>query len=269
MQNKERTMSQNVVLKPHGSIAEIRLNRPEAYNAFDYDMIQNLSDHLSRVAADTSVRGVVLSGEGKAFCTGGDLRWATGFELGPPAAFNLLAARLNQAIIEIRRLAKPVVAAVHGLAAGGGFSLMLACDFRVMAESATLRQAYTSNGLCLDGGGSFMLPRLVGLARSLEIASLDEPIGAQKALEWGLVTRLVRAEQTLDDALSLAERIASGSLNSFGHAKQLLTSSFDTAFEVQLERERAALASCAAHPEGQEGMAAFLEKRKPVFNRSE
>lgn len=246
---------------------EIRLNRPEAYNAFDYNMIQNLSDHLIRISIDTHVRGVVLSGEGKAFCTGGDLKWVTGFELGPSAALNLLAGRLNQAVIEIRRMSKPVVAAIQGLAAGSGFSLVLACDFRVMADSATLRQAYTSNGLCLDGGGTFMLPLLIGMARSLEIAGLDEPIEAQKAFEWGLVTRLAPAEQTFDDALRLAERIASGSLNSFGNAKKLLTDSLDTAFEVQLERERVTLSSCAVHPEGREGMAAFLEKRKPVFNR--
>jgi 2-(1,2-epoxy-1,2-dihydrophenyl)acetyl-CoA isomerase len=138
-----------------------------------------------------------------------------------------------------------------------------------MADSAMLRQAYTSNGLCLDGGGTFMLPRVVGLARSLEIAGLDEPITAPKALEWGLVNRVVLAENTFEEALSLAQRIGTGSLNSFGQAKKLLTDSFDAAFEAQLERERAALAQCAESPDGREGMTAFLEKRKPVFHRPE
>ena len=262
-------MTQNIFVKQHGSVSEIRLNRPEAYNAFDSGMVQDLAEKLIRVASDPSVRGVVLSAEGKAFCAGGDLRWATGHELGSPAALHLLAAGFHQGVLEIRRMAKPVVAAVQGLAAGGGFSLALACDFRVMADSAVLRQAYTSNGLCLDGGGTFTLPRMVGLARALEIAGLDEPIDAPKALAWGLVNRVVPAEQTLAEALSLAQRVSSGALNSFSQAKKLITDSFDAAFEAQLERERAALAQCAGHPDGLEGIKAFLEKRKPVFHRPE
>jgi len=153
------------------------------------------------------------------------------------------------------------------VAAGGGFSLALACDFRVMAESAVLRQAYTSNGLSIDGGGTFTLPRLVGMARALEIAAFDPPISAEQALAWGLVTKVVPDGEALGEAVKMAEEVKQGALQSFGFAKTLLTDSFDHSFEAHLELERAALRSCAAHPDGKEGVDAFVERRKPVFRQ--
>ena len=217
------------------------------------------------LAVDDNVRGVVISGEGKGFCAGGDIKWVSEFPLGPSAAFHKLAASFHQAILEIRRMSKPVVAAINGIAAGGGFSLALACDFRVMARSATLRQAYTSNGLCIDGGGTFMLPRLVGLARALEIAGFDNPISSEKALAWGLVTKVVDDGHALEEAVNMAHELSNGSLNSFGWSKQLLTDSFNSAFEAQIEHERLGLCSCAEHPDGKEGIKAFVNRRKPNF----
>jgi 2-(1,2-epoxy-1,2-dihydrophenyl)acetyl-CoA isomerase len=160
---------------------------------------------------------------------------------------------------------KPVVAAINGVAAGGGFSLALACDFRIMEKSAVMRQAYTSAGLCLDGGGSFSLPRLVGYARALEIAAFDEPISAVRALDWGLVTKVVEDGQALDEARAMARQISRRSINSFAWSKKLLTDSFSTSFETQIENERAALEACTDHPDGIEGLSAFAEKRKPQF----
>jgi 2-(1,2-epoxy-1,2-dihydrophenyl)acetyl-CoA isomerase len=160
---------------------------------------------------------------------------------------------------------KPVIAAVNGVAAGGGFSLALACDFRVMSESAVMRQAYTSNGLCIDGGGTFTLPRIVGLARALEIAAFDRPISSDRALSWGLATKVVPDGSALEEAMKMARDLARGSMNAFGWAKRLLTDSFDGSFESQIQREREGLSSCAAHPDGQEGLKAFAEKRKPVL----
>ncbi|MEW6350777.1 MAG: enoyl-CoA hydratase/isomerase family protein [Thermodesulfobacteriota bacterium] len=248
-----------------GDIATVMLNKPKVFNAFDLDTIATLSEHLINLAVDDSIRAIVISGEGKAFCAGGDLRWAMNWPEGPQAAFHNLAARYHQAILEIRRMPKPVVAGINGLAAGGGFSLALACDFRVMARSAFLKQAYTSNGLCIDGGGTFTLPRLVGLARSLEICAFDKPISAEQALKWGLVTKLVDNGKTLDAAVEMAMDLAKISVNSFAHTKRLLTDSFEHGFETHLELERAALRQCAAHADGHEGMQAFLEKRKPVY----
>jgi len=176
-----------------------------------------------------------------------------------------LAACFHKAVLEIRRMRKPVVAAINGLAAGGGFSLALACDFRIMSQSAVLRQAYTSNGLSIDGGGTFTLPRLVGMARALEIVAFDRPISSEQALHWGLATKVVENGCVLEEAVTMTHELALGSMNSFGWSKQLLTDSYNTAFEAHLERERVGLSSCAAHPDGKEGLQAFMEKRKPEF----
>lgn len=258
-------MAENIAVKRDKEIVSVFLNRPASFNAFDFDTIDCFSSLLVTLAADSTVRGVVISGEGKAFCAGGDLKWMIESPLGAAAAIHKLAARFHQAVVEIRRMPKPVIAAINGIAAGGGFSLALACDFRVMSRSAVLRQAYTSNGLCLDGGGTFTLPRLVGLARALEIVAFDAPISSEKAMNWGLVTRVVEDEHVLNEAVNMAQELAKGSLNSFGWAKQLLTDSFNSAFESHIERERVGICSCADNADGKEGLKAFKEKRKPVF----
>ncbi len=260
-------MSETVKVEKVGAITQLVLNRPAAYNALDAEMVEALASRLTLLARDGTVRGVVITGAGKAFCSGGDLRWVTSHPQGAAGAFHALAARFHLAALEIRRMAKPVVAAVNGVAAGGGFSLALACDFRVMAESAVLRQAYTSSGLSIDGGGTFALPRLVGGARALEIVALDPPIPARQALEWGLATKVVGDGAAVGEAIALAERVAAGSLHSYGLSKRLLGDAFDTPLEAQLEREREALAACGAHVDGQEGLRAFVEKRKPAFSR--
>jgi len=259
-------MDQPVNLKKRAGTALLTLNRPEVYNAFGLDMVRLLAEVLIELAVDRDVTGVVISGEGKAFCAGGDLRWISqcGERHGP--AFHELAARYHQAILEIRRMPKPVAAAINGLAAGGGFSMALACDFRIMEASAVLRQAYTSNGLSIDGGGTYSLPRLVGMARALEIAAFDRPIDAEKALSWGLVTEVVEDGKALRRAIEMIRVIQRGSLTSFAASKRLMTDSFNTPFESQLEKERNILAWAADQPAGREGIAAFLEKRKPIFN---
>lgn len=258
-------MSASVTVRMEDHVAILMLNRPAAYNAFDDEMLTGFADSLTRLATTDAVRAIVISGEGKAFCAGGDLKWVHAYTRGAAAAFHELAARFHQGIVEIRRAAKPVIAAINGAAAGGGFSLALACDFRVMAESAVLKQAYTSSGLSMDGGGSFTLPRLVGFARALEIAAFDPPISAAQALAWGLVTKVVKDGTALTAALDMARELSEKSLHSLGLSKQLLMDAYDTPFETHIERERAALSACAAHPEGQEGLKAFSEKRKPTF----
>jgi 2-(1,2-epoxy-1,2-dihydrophenyl)acetyl-CoA isomerase len=247
------------------NIATVLLNRPKAYNAFDLELADCFAQHLTGLAADRNIRAVIISGEGKAFCAGGDLKYVLSFAQGPSAALHELAAHFHQAVLEIRRMSKPVIAAINGAAAGGGFSLALACDFRVMAKSGFLRQAYTSSGLSIDGGGSFVLPRLVGLGRALEIMAFDRPISSEQAMAWGLVTKVVQDEDVIEEATEMARELASGSLASFGWSKSLLTDSFDSSFESQIERERRGICACAETPEGTEGLRAFSEKRKPVF----
>jgi 2-(1,2-epoxy-1,2-dihydrophenyl)acetyl-CoA isomerase len=259
-------MSALIEVELDRQIAQVVLNRPASYNAFDDEMVSQLGEHLMALAGDNNVRALVISGRGKAFCAGGDLKWALENSTRPAAAFHRLAARFHLAILEIRRMPKPVIAAINGVAAGGGFSLALACDFRIMEKSVILRQAYTSSGLCLDGGGTFTLPRLVGYARSLEIAAFDEPIGSDQALAWGLVTKVVEDGQALSEAAEMARKLTQKSLNSFAWCKKLITDSSNTSFETQIEREREALEACADHPDGLEGLAAFSEKRKPNFS---
>lgn len=260
-------MPSPILTQQHGQILEIALNRPETFNAFSLDMMVTLGDALAGAATDEAIKGVMLTGKDKAFCAGGDLKWISQQAGDAGSILHRLAPQFHIAITEIRRMAKPVVAAVNGIAAGGGFSLALACDFRVMAESAVLRQGYTSNGLSIDGGGSFVLPRLVGLARALEIAAFDEPISSVKALEWGLVTKVVPDSEVQKEALVMLEGLAKGSLHSFAWSKRLFLESFHNTLETQLELERQGISDCAGHADGQEGIKAFVEKRRPDFWR--
>jgi 2-(1,2-epoxy-1,2-dihydrophenyl)acetyl-CoA isomerase len=260
-------MADKVVVTIENHVAQIQINRPEAFNAMDDVVLRDLARHLTALAVDDGVRSVVITGTGKAFCAGADLKSVI---MVPDKAYEVLytlAVVLHQSILEIRRMRKPVIAAINGVAAGAGMSMALACDFRVMAKSAVLRQAYTSWGLCIDGGGTFMLPRLVGLAKAMEIAAFDPKITADMALEWGMVTKVAEDDQVLAEALAMARELGDRSLHSFGWVKQLLTDSFTTPLEVQLERERLGVATCGGHPDGQEGMIAFAMKRKPVFHR--
>lgn len=262
-------MNELLKLEITTGIGVITLNRPEGFNAFHAPMIADLAEKLIALHSRKDVVGVVLTGAGKAFCAGADLKWLNTCGMSPGAALHGLAAAYHQAILEIRRMPKPVVAAINGLAAGGGFSMALACDFRVMDQSAVLRQAYTSNGLSVDGGGTYTLPRLVGLARAMEILAFDRPISAGQALTWGLVTEVVENGQALGRAMNMVREITKLPLSSFLASKKLLTDSFHTPFEHQLEKEREFLSWCADHPNGREGISAFLEKRRPVYNSRE
>ena len=258
-------MAGTVEVRMQGRVGRVLLDRPEALNAFDLDMAGQLARRLAELAADGRVGAVVLGGAGRAFSAGGDLKWALAHPGGAPAAFGELAGRFHEAILEIRRMPRPVVAAIEGVAAGGGFSLALACDFRVMASSASLRQAYTSSGLGIDGGGTFTLPRLLGLARAMEVAAFDRPIPSAEALALGLATAVAGDGRALEEATRLADELAGRSLHAFAMAKRLLNGSFETTLAEQLERERYGMVAGAAHPDGQEGLQAFADKRPPRF----
>jgi 2-(1,2-epoxy-1,2-dihydrophenyl)acetyl-CoA isomerase len=262
-------MNDPVISQQHGNILRIVLNRPEAYNALNLDMMKMLAEIVVSVAADQSIKGILLTGNGRAFCSGGDLKWISQQTEDTRSVLYNLAPQFHVSIAGIRRMEKPVVAAINGIAAGGGFSLALACDFRVMAQSATLRQAYTSSGLSIDGGGSFALPRLVGLARAMEIMAFDNPISATQALQWGLVTKVVPDDGVIPEALAMLGHLTKSALHSFAWSKKLMTDSFNNTLETQLESERQGISDCAAHPEGQEGINAFLEKRKPKFRAND
>ena len=259
-------MSKSVEITREGQIAVALMNRPKVLNAFDLDLLKDLLTFMMSSAMDNTVRGVVLSGKGRAFCAGADLKMASGVPQGLPPIFHEGAGRLHSVVLEIRRMRKPVIAAINGIAVGAGFTMALACDFRVIARSAAMQLGYPSSGLCIDGGGTFNLPRIVGLARAMEIAAFDMPIFPDQALAWGLVTKVVDDGQALEEAVNMARELADRSLSSFGWSKQLLTDSFNTSFETHIEREREGIRTCVGLRDGQEGIKAFVGKRKPVFN---
>lgn len=259
-------MNQSIAMTKHdGNLWEVALNRPEAMNALDMDLLQGLTKCLIDLSHDDETRGIVITGKGKAFCTGGDMKWC--LRPGGEGSDRLyeLAAHFHAAMMEIRRIKKPVVAAINGVAFGGGFSLAMACDFRIMESSAVLSVGYCSRGLVPDGGLTFHLPRMVGQARALEMLALDQPISKERALEWGLVTRVVEDGQSVGDGLGMLRQMNGISLHSFGQAKALVNNSFNASLETQLEMERLKLRECGNHRDGQEGMSAFVEKRKPVY----
>lgn len=254
-----------VISEIQGSVGVIRLFRPERYNAFDPTMLTSLCETLRDMRLSQRVLGVVVTGEGKAFCTGGDLKWVTSFEGGVKRALHGLAALFHQAIVEIRRMPKPVVAAINGIASGGGFSMALACDFRIMEKSARLKQGYTSNGLSIDGGGSFTLQRLVGLQKAMEILTFDPDISSDEAYAMGLVNQVVPDGESLGRAIAMIEEFKERSMDSFGASKRLLYEASSVGFEHILERERELLSECGGSENGIEGIKAFLEKRRPNF----
>jgi 2-(1,2-epoxy-1,2-dihydrophenyl)acetyl-CoA isomerase len=264
----EPPVSAEAELRRDGSIAIVLLNRPRRLNALDMEMARQLQEHLQVLALDKNTAAILITGTGRAFCAGGDLAWASSQPDGVPPALHVLAGHLHQSLLEIHGMDKPVIAAVNGIAAGAGFSLALACDFRVLDEEAVLRQAYTSAGLSINGGGTFMLPRLVGTARALEIAAFDQSINAEAASQLGLATRVAEQGASLDGAREMAAELSAGSLESFAASKRLLRRSLETPLETQLERERAAIVACAAGPEGHEGVNAFIGKRRPDFPRA-
>ncbi len=261
-------MEESVKLEQIDGTSVVTLNRPETYNSLDQEMFQLFAGILVKLALDPVIVGVVISGKGKAFCSGGDLKFIKNYGENYAAAFHELVARFHMAIHEIVHMPKPVVAAINGMAVGGGFSLALACDFRIMETSAILKQGYTSNGLSIDGGGTFTLPRLVGSARALEIAAFDQPIKSENAKSLGLVTEVVEDGESVKRAIQVVEEMKKRSLSSFAASKKLIRDSFNTALEAHLEKERELLSWCGDQPNGREGIAAFLEKRKPIFNKS-
>lgn len=250
----------------HEGILQITLNRPSVLNAIDLDMVTQLRQMLVEAKTDEAIRAIVITGNGRAFCAGGDLKFAVHANPDYPGdSFLALTAILHGCIEEIRMMSKPVISAINGVAAGAGLFLALACDLRVMANSAYLKQSNTSYGLSLPAGGTFTLPRLVGMGRALEIVMLDERISATKALEIGLVNRMVPSDCLLPEARSLALRVAQMPIQTLGRVKHLMNDSFYSTLTEQLAAERQAIAMSANSPEGREGLSAFIQKRRPVF----
>ena len=232
----------------------------------DLEMVKTLHQLLKQAATDASVRTIILTGRGRAFCAGGDLKFALQANpLQPGDSFLALTAILHECIELIRTMAKPVMAVINGPAAGAGLFLALACDVRLMAETAYLKQSNTSFGLSLPAGGTFFLPRLLGMGRALEMVLLDQPVDAATAHTLGLVTEVVEDHSLDARANILAEQLVQKPMHTLGQVKQLMNASFTRSLPEQLLAEQQAIAQSANHAEGREGLSAFVEKRQPVF----
>jgi 2-(1,2-epoxy-1,2-dihydrophenyl)acetyl-CoA isomerase len=258
-------MTDTVLYSVADSVATITLNRPQVMNALDAAMIGQLREAAQRVERDATVRAIVLRGAGAAFCAGGDVgAFRTNAERGP-ALVKEAGSELQRAVLALRRAPKPVLASVHGAVAGAGMSLMTAADLAIAADGTKFTLAYGRIGASPDGGATYSLPRLVGYRKALELMLLADTFDAQSALRLGLVNWVVDAERLAAETDSAARRLAQGATAAFGETKRLVYQSADQSLATQLDAEIEAFARCAATRDFAEGVAAFLEKRKPLF----
>ena len=249
----------------HG-LARLILNRPQAANAFDLAMARELIEVATICDEDPRIRVVLLTGAGRLFSAGGDLRSFAASEDEIPTLMKATAEALHVAVAKFARMSAPLVAAVNGAAAGAGMSLVTMTDIAIAAESATFSMAYTAAGLTPDGGSTYFLPRVVGMRRAKELILTNRRLSAAEALEWGIVERVVPDGELMPAAEELARSLASGPTRAFGATKKLLITGQTASLEEQLDAESSAIVAMTRTSDGHEGIAAFLEKRKPVFN---
>ncbi|HEY7074711.1 MAG TPA: enoyl-CoA hydratase [Solirubrobacteraceae bacterium] len=256
----------NVAVQRREGVMTIELNRPDSLNAWDGALGEELLAAVREAAADAAVRAVVVTGAGRAFSSGADLK--AGFEPtadGAPDVRTRLTQRYHPIITGIRRMPKPVVAAVNGPAVGIGCSLALACDLVLAAESAYFLLAFVNIGLVPDGGSSVLVPERIGFARAAEMAMLGERVPARQALEWGLVNRVVPDAELAEETRALAERLAAGPTRSYAGSKRQLNAWRFARMEEQLELEASIQQEMAGSGDFREGVQAFLERRSPRF----
>lgn len=251
--------------KVENHVAEILMNQPDSLNPMNMASMSEMLDALNRCAADDDVRVVVIKAAGRAFCGGGDIRYMKaerekeGYDLG------ILVGLVGEVVLAIRRMPKPVIAAVQGAAAGGGFNLALACDMIVAADNAKFIQAFVNIGLAPDTGGMFWLPRMIGPSRAFEIMSSGRPVKADEALALGLVAKVVPLEE-LDAAVSeLAAKYVGGPTMAYAGLKNMMNVSIYGGLADFLQVEKQTMSKLGSSEDFLEGMTAFLEKRKANY----
>ncbi len=247
------------------SVATITFNRPESANAMGPLSTKEFRAVAETIDSDRSVRAVVMTGAGKMFSAGGDL---DAFATAGRSARQLIMEMTGDLHMGLSRLSRsnaPVIGAINGTAAGAGFSLVMACDLAVAAQSAVFTMAYTRAGLTPDGSSTYFMPRKIGDRRARELMLTNRVLNSTEALAWGVVNEVVADTEVLSRANALARQLAQGPTAAFGGVKQLLNGTFDQTMESQMELEARAIADLVLGPDGQEGIQAFLEKRKPNF----
>jgi 2-(1,2-epoxy-1,2-dihydrophenyl)acetyl-CoA isomerase len=251
-----------LIVAREGAVARLRFNRPTVFNAIDVDMAQAFLAAVRDVAADPSVRVVVLSGEGRAFMAGGDL---AALRADPVRAADALITPMHEALFQLTRLPCPVLAILHGAVAGAGLSLALACDLAIAAEGTRFSLAYVNVGTSCDVGASWSLPRVVGQRKALELALLGDTVDAAEALRLGLVNRVVPAAELAQEGERLAQRLASGPPTAHAELKGLMRDSWQRSMSEQLHAEHMAFRRCAATGDFVEAIDAFFAKRPARF----
>jgi len=267
MQDSEQR--QTVDVRRDGGATTIELNRPQALNAWNAQLGDDLLAALREAAGDASVRAVVITGGGRAFSSGADLKDVSGGDTtsdGHPDVYKTLTERYHPIMLAIREMPKPVVASVNGPAVGIGCSLALCCDLIVAAQSAYFLLAFVNIGLVPDGGSSLLVPSRVGMARASELSMLGERLPAEQALQWGLINRVVADDVLAEQTAALAARLASGPTRSYAGAKRQLNNWLYARIEEQLELEAQVQQEMAGSADFVEGAMAFAQKRPPRFS---
>ncbi len=253
-----------ILLKIENQVAFITLSRPEVFNSFNREMALVLQDTLDSCAADAAIRAIVITGSGKAFCAGQDLKEVTDPELNPGFR-KILEEHYNPIIQKIRTIEKPVIAAVNGVAAGAGANIALACDIVVATEHTSFIQAFSKIGLIPDSGGTFFLPRIVGIQKATALMMLGDKVTAEESLAMGLVYKIFPTAFFMDDVKILADTLAAMPTKALGLTKRLLNQSMTNSLEQQLALESDLQIEASSSNDYQEGVAAFIEKRTPEF----
>jgi len=249
-----------VELEEDNGVAWITLNRPDKLNSLTADMLLMLHEHLSKISTSDSVRALVITGAGRAFCAGQDLADVEGADLG-----DVLEEHYNPLVRLIKGLNIPVIASVNGVAAGAGANLALSCDLVLAGTSAKFIQSFALLGLVPDAGGSWALPKLIGLPRAMGLCMSAEPLSASKAEEWGLIWRCIEDEKLANETSALAVHLATQPTTGLAFTKQLLNGSNTRTLDEQLDLESDFQRAACHTADYKEGVSAFLGKRKPVF----
>jgi len=258
-------MSNNSIeLKIENNVAWISLNRPEVFNSFNREMALSLQNKLDECNNNQSVRAIILTGNGKAFCAGQDLKEVTDPELNPGFR-KILEEHYNPIIQKIRTIEKPIIAAVNGVAAGAGANIALACDIVVASEHASFIQAFSKIGLVPDSAGTFFLPRLIGFQKASALMMLGDKVSAPEAFSLGMIYKLYPVATFEEEVKAIAENLAQMPTKALGLTKRLLNQSMSNNLEQQLALESDLQIEASSSNDYKEGVTAFVEKRKPEF----
>ncbi len=253
-----------VLFSQEDQLAIITLNRPDSFNSVNTELAHQLIRYLDQCREDETVRAIMITGAGKAFCAGQDLKEVTDDDINP--GFEVLLTQHYKPIVQrLRGIEKPIVAAVNGVAAGAGANFALACDIVVAHEDANFIQAFSAIGLIPDSGGTYILPRLIGLAKANAIAMLGDKITAQEAERIGMIYKFFSADTFQDESKKIALRLSKMPTHGLGLTKRAFNRSIGNTFDQQLDLETELQVEAANTDDYREGVAAFLEKRKPTF----